>query len=105
MKKTLNNIIDENTQPIAMLGRGGVNLLKLFATAFFAVFLTTANTYFVSRVAWIGIGVCCFGISYLWTLNVRRISASSNIERIVYSTGAMLGGLLGVYVSKFFIKH
>lgn len=104
MKKTLLNIIDENSQQLRFLNNG-VNLIKLFSTAFLAVFLTTANTYFVSRVAWVGIGICCFGISYLWTLNVKRISASSNLERIIYSTGAMLGGLLGVFVSKFFIKH
>ena len=80
------------------------NKSKLFITAFLQVFLVTANTYFVSRIAWLGIAACSFGISYIWTLNVKRISASTFPERMAYATGAMLGGLLGVLVSKVIIK-
>lgn len=76
---------------------------KLFFTAFFQVLLVTANTYFISRIAWIGIAVCSFGISYLWTLNVRKISTGSLTERIIYASGAMIGGLSGVLISRFII--
>lgn len=122
----ISEIIERNTQPLPFLQRGATvagfsdengnpprvvdnprkgNKRKLFLTAFLQVFLVTANTYFVSRVAWLGIAVCGFGISYIWTLNVKRISASNTAERIAYSTGAMLGGLLGVFVSKFIITR
>jgi len=74
--------------------------LKLFGTAFLQVFLVSANTYFISRVAWIGIAICGFFISYLWTINVQRVTFGNIIDRIVYASGAMFGGLLGVYVSK-----
>ena len=47
-----------------------------------------------------GIAVCGFGISYLWTLNVKKISAGSMLERFVYAGGAMIGGLVGVLISK-----
>ena len=75
-------------------------MTRLFLTAYFQVLLVSANTYFISKIAWIGIAVCCFGISYLWTLNVKKISAGTTIERMIYSTGAMLGGLTGVVIGK-----
>lgn len=99
MKKTMDRIISENAVPLKFLKRQS-NGRKLFLTAFFQVFLVSANTYFISRVAWLGIAVCGFGISYLWTLNVKKISASSTLERFIYASGAMIGGLFGVLVSK-----
>lgn len=105
MNKTISTIIAENSQPIRMLKPKLGNKGKLFITAFLQVFLVTANTYFVSRVAWLGIAAASFGISYIWTMNVRRINASNFWERIAYASGAMCGGLLGVFVSKFIIKN
>lgn len=69
---------------------------RLFITAFLQVAMVSANTYFISRVAWLGIAACGFGISYLWTVNVKKISASTTRERVAYASGAMLGGLTGV---------
>jgi hypothetical protein len=71
-------------------------MTRLFITAFLQVAMVSANTYFISRLAWIGIAACGFGISYLWTVNVRKISASTTRERLAYASGAMLGGLTGV---------
>jgi hypothetical protein len=75
-------------------------MIKLFITAYFQVALITANTWFISREAWAGVAVCGFGISYLWSMNVRRISISTGRERVVYATGAMLGGLCGLLIGK-----
>ena len=75
-------------------------LATVFATGFAQVFLVSANTYFISRTTWIGIAFCGFGISYLWTVNVRRVSIGTKAEQFVYSTGAMLGGLIGVLMAK-----
>ena len=74
--------------------------LVIFTTGFAQVFLVSANTYFISRTTWLGIAVCGFGISYLWTINVRRVTIGTRTEQIVYSTGAMLGGLTGVMLAK-----
>lgn len=103
MNKTIRTIIDENSTQVPKLKLQVSNKARLFITAFLQVFLVTANTYFVSRVAWLGIAAASFGISYIWTMNVRRINASNFWERIAYATGAMCGGLLGVFVSKFII--
>jgi len=73
---------------------------RLFMTSFLQVALVSANTYFISKVTWLGIAICGFGISYIWTINVKQISISSTKERIVYATGAMLGGLTGVELSR-----
>jgi hypothetical protein len=72
----------------------------IFTTGFVQVFLVSANTYFISRTSWTGIAVCGFGISYLWTINVRRVTIGSKTESLIYATGAMLGGLAGVMMAK-----
>ena len=74
--------------------------LIIFITGFAQVFLVSANTYFISRTTWMGIAVCGFGVSYLWTINVRRVTIGTRTEQIVYATGAMLGGLTGVILAK-----
>jgi len=76
----------------------------IFITGFAQVFLVSANTYFISRTTWLGIAVCGFGISYLWTINVRRVTIGTRVEQFIYSTGAMLGGLTGVMMA-IMIKH
>lgn len=75
-------------------------MTKLFMTAFIQVFLVSANTYFISETSWIGIAIAGFGISYVWTGNVRKIAIGTTKERFIYSFGAMLGGLAGVLFSK-----
>ena len=72
----------------------------IFSTGFAQVLMVSANTYFISRTTWMGIAVCGFGISYLWTINVRRVTIGTRAEQLVYSTGAMLGGLTGVMMAK-----
>lgn len=73
---------------------------KLFCTAFIQVFLVSANTYFIASTFWPGIAMAGFGISYFWTGNVKRIAVGSMAERLIYSAGAMIGGLTGVLISK-----
>ncbi len=79
-------------------------LLTLFITAYLQVLLVSANTYFISNLAWIGIAIAGFGISYLWTINVKKIAISSIKQRLVYSTGAMCGGLSGVVLAKLILN-
>ena len=74
--------------------------LVIFATGFAQVFLVSANTYFISRTTWTGIAICGFGISYLWTINVKRVTIGTKAGQVVYATGAMLGGLTGVVMAK-----
>ncbi|QHC84990.1 hypothetical protein AS589_09500 [Empedobacter brevis] len=73
---------------------------KLFITAFLQVFFVSANTYFIAKSNYLLVGVCGFIISWLWTSNVKKISTSTTTERIVYATGAAMGGLSGLLISK-----
>lgn len=77
---------------------------KLFITSFLQVFLVSANTYFISKTMYFGIAIAGFLISYRWALNVQRISIASTNERIIYSSGAMIGGLSGVYLVSLILK-
>lgn len=101
MNKKITTIIAENDHPVNILNRKNSNLRKLFITAFLQVLLVSANAYFISRVAWFGVVACGFGISYIWTLNVKKISASSQLERIAYASGASIGGVVGLALSKY----
>ena len=76
--------------------------MKLFLTAFAQVFLVAANTLFISRLFWPGIAVAGFAISFAWSYNVKRISIGTIRERLVYCSGAMLGGLCGVFIANLF---
>lgn len=78
--------------------------LVIFITGFAQVFLVSANTYFISRTAWLGIAICGFSVSYIWTFNVRKVITGTLTEQLLYSTGAMCGGLTGVVLAKL-IKH
>lgn len=73
--------------------------MKLFLTAFLQVMCINANIYFIAKGFWIGIIVFGFLISFIWSYNVKRISISEMKERILYSSGASLGGVLGVLIS------
>lgn len=75
---------------------------KLFATGFLYVFLVSANTYCIATLFWLGVALFGFAISFLWTVNVRRIVVSNIIERLCYATGAMFGGITGVLLSILF---
>ena len=69
---------------------------RLFGYGFLQVYLVVLNTYFISKENYLFVGILSFGISYLWTGNIKRISISNNFESVVYSIGATLAGLLGL---------
>jgi len=79
--------------------------IRLFFTAYMQVFLVGSNTFFIAKLYWIGIAAASFGISFLWAINVKKISASTLMERIVYSLGAALGAVSGVFLSKIILSH
>ena len=74
--------------------------IKLFLTAFSQVACVACNTYFIANLFWIGIIGASFLISFLWCINVKKISISTMKQRLIYSFGAMFGGISGVIISK-----
>lgn len=75
------------------------NLKKLFVTAFFQVFFVAGSTACIAAKNYPGAFLTGFVISYIWTLNVRKIAASSMSERLSYALGAAFGSIAGMSVS------
>ena len=74
--------------------------MKIFISGFIQVFLVVLNTYFISKDNVTGIIICSFGISYFWSHNVKKVAFGTEKDRIIYSFGAMTGGLLGYLSGK-----
>lgn len=77
--------------------------MKLFLTGFIQVFLVSINTYFISQLFYTGIGMVAFLISFVWCFNITKISVGNTKDKIVYSLGASIGSLSGVYLSSLII--
>jgi hypothetical protein len=72
--------------------------MKIFITGFLQVFFVSVNTYLISKVLFLGIFICAFTISFIWSYNVTRIALGTFKEKLTYSFGAGLGSLLGTYL-------
>lgn len=78
--------------------------MKLFITGFIQVFLVCINTYFIGKKFFEGVAICGFMISFVWSFNVTKIAISTIKDRLIYSFGASLGGVLGLYLSISILK-
>jgi hypothetical protein len=76
--------------------------MKLFFTGFIQVFFMAINTVFLSRRTFLGVAVCSFIISMIWSWNVKKVAFGSVSDRIIYSLGACCGSLTGLWVTGFF---
>ena len=77
--------------------------MKLFTTGFLQVFFVVINTYFISKGYLIGIIICGFIISFIWSHNVKKIAFGSEYDRFIYSLGAMSGSLTAYFLGKIII--
>lgn len=78
-------------------------MTKIFLTAFVQVLLVSLNTIFLSKDNYTGVTICAFLISYVWCLNVKKVSIGSRKEQIIYASGACIGSLSGLVISKMFV--
>lgn len=65
-----------------------IRMKQLFVTGFAQVFLVTVQTYFISKLFYIGVLIVGFLISLVWSWNVKKIAFGSRLDRIIYSFGA-----------------
>lgn len=77
--------------------------LKLFFTALAQVTLVAMNVLFISKGFVWPMLVTGFGISYIWTLNVRKVAFGSHWDKFIYATGAMVGTGIGYWLSNLLI--
>jgi hypothetical protein len=68
------------------------------------VFLVTAQTWFIASKNILAVAAFGFAISFVWTLNVRRVSAHGWRESVAYALGASVGAvsglILGTHITK-----
>lgn len=67
----------------------------LFCRAWLQIFLVSVNTYFIANNNMLGIVAASWLISFVWSFNVTKLSNPDMTDRVIYSTGAALGGLAG----------
>jgi hypothetical protein len=77
----------------------GKGIFGLVLTGFSQVFFITVNTYMIAHEIYVGVAVCGFLISWIWSYNVKRVAFGSRWDRILYSTGATVGGLTGLWLA------
>ena len=76
--------------------------MKNFLLAFIQVFFVSLNIKFISLGNIIGISLSSFIISYIWTHNVKKAAFGSEWDKIIYSLGAMCGGVVAYLLSNYF---
>lgn len=74
--------------------------LSLFATALLQVSMVSANVVFISQEKILSMAVTGFLISLFWTLNVKKAAFGSWTDRVIYSSGAMAGTIVGYSLTK-----
>lgn len=77
--------------------------LKLLASGFLQVYFVSINTVFLSKGFTIGVAFAGFLISFVWSFNVKRIAFGNMKDKIIYSTGAAIGSVLGLLTTKLFL--
>lgn len=78
--------------------------IKLFTTGFVQVFFVAINTYFLSKEFFLGVFVCAFMISLIWSWNVKKVAFGTLIDRIMYALGAAFGSMFGLLASTLILK-
>lgn len=63
----------------------------LFLTGLLQVTFVAMNVNFIAHNMIVPMLLTGFMISLIWTINVKRISIGSWLDRVIYSTGAMGG--------------
>ena len=77
---------------------------KIFFTSFLQIGLVAVNTYLITKLIWVGIFIVSFLISYLWALNVSKISVSTKKAKLIYALGAGCGAITGLLILNLIIN-
>jgi hypothetical protein len=77
--------------------------MKIFLTSFMQVGLVAMNTLLITLNLYLGVFVVSFLISYLWAINVSRISVSTRGQKLTYALGAGCGAVTGLLIVKFLV--
>ena len=73
--------------------------MKLFMTGVVQVYFVAINTVFLSKELYVGVFFAAFMISMVWSYNIKKIVFGTMTDRVLYSLGATVGSLLGLFTS------
>lgn len=73
--------------------------LATFGMAWLQVALITLNTWLIARGEVAPAILCGFAISFVWTLNVKKVAFGSLADRLCYASGACLGTATGLLIA------
>lgn len=76
----------------------------LFGTAFLQVMFVAANTVFISEKMILEMIITSFCLSFVWTLNIKKVAFGTWIERVVYAAGACTGTGIGYILANYLIS-
>lgn len=76
--------------------------LSLFATGLLQVALVSLNTYLTAHQHLLSATLVGFGISFVWTFNVKKVAFGNMWYRIAYALGAAVGTLVGILTAIIF---
>jgi len=68
-------------------------------TGFAQVFFVSVNTFFLAKGFYLGVLIAAFAISLIWSFNVKKVAFGAFRDRLIYSIGAALGSVAGLYFS------
>jgi hypothetical protein len=78
---------------------------QLFLTAVLQVTFVAMNVIFISNHMILPMLLTGFMISFIWTLNVKKVAFGGWTDRFIYAFGAMCGTGLGFLISNYVITH
>lgn len=78
--------------------------IQLAITGFIQVYFVSVNTYFISKDFGGGVLIAAFMISYVWSINVKKVAFGTQGDRISYAIGAALGSFAGLKSSTVILK-
>ncbi len=73
--------------------------LSIFGTGFLQVSLVSAQTFMIARSAFTGVFIVGFLISLVWSINVKKIAFGGWADRLIYSSGAGIGAVVGLLIA------
>jgi hypothetical protein len=78
--------------------------IQLFCTAFLQVSFVAMNVIFIAHAFIVPMLLTSFMISFIWTLNVKKVAFGNWGDRITYAIGAMVGNGVGYAISTYIMK-
>lgn len=86
---------------LSLINRGRV---QLYLTAFLQVMFVAANTVFIAKALVTEMLITSFCLSFVWTLNIKKVAFGNWIDRVIYAAGACTGTGVGFLLANHLVK-